>query len=260
VTAALKVRATDAPEADAHVVDVGDGYKVILISKCDSFVSITAISDTVGIVRRLGDAVPDWLSCREPEIKFDDFVIVALTFSTTNPEFKTADFWSSTLGDAAMKANPKLPEEIAGAFAEREYGKVSVITTELEKSVRDVGKVDEANFFYALALDAAARGVLTMVPNDKGDPAKADVLDYSAESKRFELKPDMIPLVGEYQMKNLGYLGYTSQSSKLGKLDLETKMSLPGGKDVRLSDFQIGKDAAVYLNGDQLYNLPMQRF
>ncbi|TBB53881.1 hypothetical protein ELH44_09460 [Rhizobium ruizarguesonis] len=256
ITAKIRIKSYPDPENDAYVLRSGEGFKVISVDKCNDLVSISAISETIGIIRKTGDSVPDWLPCTEPELTFNDFVIVPLTLSISNPEFKQTEFWSKTLGKAAVEMRPELPRDIADAFAKQEYGKISIIASELEKSIREAGKVDEADFLYSIALDAGARGVL-MSASQNVDPTMADILEYSTNSHRFELKADVMEAVQDYQIKNLGL---AKESKALGKFTWETMKSLPGGDNVYAPQYQLRPSAAEDFNGEFLQGLQQPQF
>ncbi|MGO7097487.1 hypothetical protein ACCS94_18685 [Rhizobium johnstonii] len=176
--------------------------------------------------------------------------------SISNPEFKQTEFWSKTLGKAAVEMRPELPRDIADAFAKQEYGKISIIASELEKSIREAGKVDEADFLYSIALDAGARGVL-MSASQNVDPTMADILEYSTNSHRFELKADVMEAVQDYQIKNLGL---AKESKALGKFTWETMKSLPGGDNVYAPQYQLRPSAAEDFNGEFLQGLQQPQF
>jgi hypothetical protein len=241
VKAKIRIKAYPEPEKDAYVLRDGKGFEIISVDQCDSFVTITAVSETIGLVRKVGDDVPDWLSCTEPEVTFNDFVVVPLTVSVDNPDFQQPDFWTKTLGDAAVQGNPVLAADIAEAFKLKQYGKVSIIATELERSVRASGKTTEADFLYALALDAGARGVLSQ----GGAMGAGNTLVYSIENDRFELKADVKAAISDYQIQNFNY---DRDSDLLGKFTWKTMKSLPGGDQVFAPDFQLSPDALTDFN------------
>jgi hypothetical protein len=262
VNARIKIKAYPESEKEAYILGEEDGYAKIAVDKCDSFVMIMAESETIGIVRKAEDLVPDWLPCKEPEVTFNDFLIEPMMFSTSNPAYKTEGFWRKTLGDVAVNSNPNLAKDIADAFSNQEYGKISIITTELEKTLRTAGKKDEADFLYSLAVDAGARGVLQS-GGIISDVATANVLEYSKDTGRFELRADVKVFVEQYQAKTFDYSPYSQQ---MGKFNWETMKSLPGGDVTFAPDYQIGGDAAMQFDGTQLqglqgYNgMQMQKF
>ncbi|MHC2529408.1 hypothetical protein ACVIEM_006555 [Rhizobium leguminosarum] len=251
IRAKIRIKSFPDPEKDAYVLRDGQGFKVISVDKCDDLVSISAVPETVGIVRKTADNVPDWLACKEPELTFNDFVIVPLTVSISNPELMQTEFWSKTLGATAVKFDPKLPQNIADAFAKQEYGKISIIATELERPIRAAGKVGEANFLYSIAIDAGARGVLASAGKPV-DPTTTDILEYSPDNNRFELKTGVKSMVKDYQIKNLGF---AADTKNLGKFTWQTMKSLPGGDDVYAPQYQLRPDAVANFDGQLLQKL-----
>lgn len=74
IRARVRIKPYPNPEEDAYVVQVDKQFKIIQVGKCDESVWIGVRPETIGIVRKIGN----WLPCRQPELKFDDFEIVPL--------------------------------------------------------------------------------------------------------------------------------------------------------------------------------------
>lgn len=234
VRAKIKLKVFPTGETNAYVLREGKGYSIISVESCDDFVSLSAVPDVIGINRKINDDVPDWLPCEEPEVVFNDFQIQRLTLSVNNPAYSSADFWQQTLGVDAETTRPELPGILAEAFRNQEYGKISIITTELQQALRTAGKSQDADFLYALAIDASANGVLSA--NGRADLIN-DALRYSSETNRFELTTDAQAIVRNYQTETLRL---PQNSQNLGRIDWSTMRSLQGGATVAVPDYTLG--------------------
>lgn len=228
VKARLKVKAYPAAAVDAFVLNEGNGYAIISLENCDDFVSISAVSTVVGIARKLDGQTSEWIPCKEPEVVFDDFYIQRFAISTSNALYRDTEFWRQTLGPAAVASKPDLPKQLASAYESQEYGKISIITTQLQNSLREAGKQQEADFMYSLAIEAAAQGVLDA--NNQPDLI-GEAVKYTPSTKRFELTEDGLAAIKTYKVENLGS---SRTDGRLGSIDWSTMKSLPGGAAVQV--------------------------
>lgn len=234
VQAIIKIKIFPSGEKDAFIQRERNGVSIITVEQCDEFVSLSATSNVIGITRKINDDVPDWLPCEEPEVVFNDFQIQRFVLSVRNPAYGGAEFWRNTLGNEATASRPELPETLAAAFRNQEYGKISIITTEIQRALRAAGKSQDADFLYSLAVDASANGILSAKgKNDLID----DALRYSPTTNRFELTDDAQAVVKAYQAEALRL---PQNSETLGQIDWQTMKSLQGGTNVRIPSVDLG--------------------
>jgi hypothetical protein len=245
IRASVRVRMFPKEEADAYVKTEGNGYKVVVLERCDDTVSLKAFTDTFGITRKQGDLVEDWLPCKEPEVVFNDFVISDFDIAPVKKAFSDPIFWDNAFGSNNSVVNVALSKDIADAFANQQYGKISIIGSELHQQFKAAGKQSEADFFYSLAVDAAAKGVLQVA--DGGPPSLVDRTEYLTSTGRFELSPEAKALLEKYQQDKLGI---APGSEGFGKVGWLTMKSLAGGETARVAEYKLDPGQIAVFNAE----------
>jgi uncharacterized surface protein with fasciclin (FAS1) repeats len=243
IRATIKVKIFPKDEAVAYVKVEGSGYKIVLLERCDDTVSLFAFADTLGIIRKQGDAVEDWLPCKEPEVVFNDFRITPFDTGLNKKALSDPVFWNNAFESGNSVVNAALSADIADAFAKKEYGKISIIGSELHQQFRAAGKQSEADFFYSMSVDAAAKGILESTGISKATDAAAT--EYLAATGRFELSLGAKTFVEKYQQEKLGI---SASSEDFGKIGWTTMKSLAGGDSARTALYQLPPDSIAEFN------------
>lgn len=244
VEARIMVRRFDKADEEVKptIGSSASGTVVVLLAECDGNVGLNATARSLNVTRKK----KDWLPCNEQQVTFNDFVAEPFATALANPSLTMPGTWVAVLGPEAVASKPGLPNEVATAFANKEYGKISIIGTELNVGLRRAGKIDEADYFYALAQEAAALGAAEAIGSAGIGSAATD---FVAITGRNELTPDARLIIEKFQMKKLGL---PKDYANLGKVDWQTMKSLPGGVDVFAPDFQVSKEAYATIGRDAL--------
>ena len=228
VWAKVKQRKINGEVTDASYIRRTKGLAEVFVSNCDQTLFFNAYTTTLSVNNPVGER---WLPCRSPEVTFSDFELMSATIFYDNDQYSDPAVWKKAFGDSVLDLD--VPTDLAQAFANREYGRVSIIGTELNQQFRTAGRDDQADFFYALAVDAGARGAAAKLGLLIEDGTLETTTLYN---DRLELTAQAKDWVGQYQMMDLGA---KSDTKDLGKVDWKTMRSLPGGADVNVAKYDV---------------------
>jgi len=229
--ARLSKKKFPAEETEPFIVQSSTGVYTIVEDKCDDTIYYKIIPTSVFVVR--AENSPEWLPCTEPEVVFEDFILAESISLDSESNYSSPKFWRSLIPwtDASADIN-MLPNELASAFREKEFGKIAIITSEISNELRSLGKHPEADFFYSLSVDATGVGIASKL-EEKAPNAPVTV--FVPAKDRIEFTPEGKALLEAYQIKTLGL---STDSNEFGKAGWQTMKSLPGGTGVVAENYK----------------------
>ncbi|PWW04038.1 hypothetical protein DFR52_101728 [Hoeflea marina] len=243
VWAEVKQKRLDGEVSDVSYIRHVKGLAEIYAPSCDATLYFNAYTTKLGVNNPEGER---WLPCAQPEVTFSDFELMTATILYRDKRFSDPATWQKAFGGVVTDST--LPDQLAEAFANKEYGRVAIISTELKEQFRTAGKVEEAGFFYGIAIDAGARGAVAKLDL----PISDETLEtFAYFDDRPELTTEAKGWLGDYQIKDLGV---SAGAQNLGKLDWKTMRSLQGGDSANVELYKVPDGAIANFDPDVFIN------
>lgn len=236
VNARIERRVNGGEWAVVQVTTIGVGVYEVSEEKCDSSIEYRAVSHN----SYYGIREAKIESCKFPEVVFAEFYLTGTVGRFNFDKFTEKSAWVAAFGklDAAEDYGEIFSTQLSSAFAKGEYGTIAILGSEVATQLRQAGKMQDADAFAALSVDATARGAAVQ-QNIAADTL--EILIFDPVANRFVLSDQGKLVVQTYQTQNLGF---TTSTTTLGKADWKTMRSLSGGSSVSSAQLRL-PDAAI---------------